>query len=55
MVYEKTNFQANDINAGWDGTYKGVIQPSDAYVYSLEIMCDNSVTIPSKGSITLLR
>ncbi|MCZ2223527.1 MAG: PKD domain-containing protein [Chitinophagales bacterium] len=55
MVYEKTNFQANDINAGWDGTYKGVKQPTDAYVYSLEIMCDNSVTIPSKGSITLLR
>ncbi|MBX2930628.1 MAG: PKD domain-containing protein [Chitinophagaceae bacterium] len=55
MVFEKTNFQANDMNAGWDGTYKGIKQPTDAYVYSLEIMCDNSVSIPSKGSITLLR
>lgn len=55
MVFEKTNFQANDIKAGWDGTFKGVKLPADAYVYSLEIMCDNSVSIPSKGSITLLR
>jgi hypothetical protein len=23
MVFEKTNFQANDANAGWDGTFKG--------------------------------
>lgn len=55
MVFEKTNFQANDASAGWDGNYKGAKQPSDAYVYSLEIMCDNSTTVPAKGSITLLR
>lgn len=55
MVFEKSNFQANDTNAGWDGTFKGQKLPSDAYVYSLEIMCDNSTSVPTKGSITLLR
>jgi gliding motility-associated-like protein len=55
MVFEKSNFQANDMSAGWDGTYKGQKLASDAYVYSLEIMCDNSTTVPSKGSITLIR
>ncbi|MCZ2298003.1 MAG: PKD domain-containing protein [Chitinophagales bacterium] len=55
MVFEKTNFQANDASAAWDGTYKGIKQPADAYVYAIEIMCDNSVSVPSKGSITLLR
>ncbi|HMZ46899.1 MAG TPA: gliding motility-associated C-terminal domain-containing protein [Chitinophagaceae bacterium] len=55
MVFEKTNFQANDASAGWDGMYKGVKQPTDAYVYSIEIMCDNSISVPAKGSITILR
>nr|MCU0323302.1 PKD domain-containing protein [Chitinophagaceae bacterium] len=55
MVFEKSNFQANDMSAGWDGTYKGQKLASDAYVYSLEIMCDNSTTVPTKGSITLIR
>ena len=55
VVFERTNFQANDINSGWDGTSKGAKLPSDAYVYSMEILCDNSTIVPSKGSITLLR
>ncbi len=55
VVFEKSNFQANDMSVGWDGTYKGQKLASDAYVYSLEIMCDNSTTVPTKGSITLLR
>jgi gliding motility-associated-like protein len=54
-VFERSNFQANDVNSGWDGTYKGVKLASDAYVYSLEIMCDNNTIVPSKGSITLIR
>lgn len=55
MVFERTNFNANDISSGWDGTYKGVKLPADAYVYTVELMCDNNNTIPAKGSITLLR
>ncbi|HET9745331.1 MAG TPA: PKD domain-containing protein, partial [Chitinophagaceae bacterium] len=29
-------FETNDRNIGWDGTYKGVIQPMDVYVYTLD-------------------
>ena len=55
LVFEKTNFQANDINSGWDGTFRGQKLAADAYVYSLEIMCDNNTVVPTKGSVTLIR
>lgn len=55
MVFERTNFSANDPSAGWDGKFKGQVLPSDAYVYDIEVMCDNNTNIPTKGSITLIR
>jgi gliding motility-associated-like protein len=55
VVFEKMGFQANDAFAGWDGTFKGSKLPSDVYVYSMEVQCDNSTIIPTKGNVTLLR
>jgi len=55
IVFEKMNFAANDISKAWDGKLGGVAQPSDVYVYVMEIECDNGTVITSKGDVTLLR
>jgi len=49
-------FSTNDINEGWDGTYKGVKQPIDSYVYFIRVkMYRNDQEITKKGSVTILR
>ncbi len=55
VVFERIGFQANDATAGWDGTFKGSKLPTDVYVYAMEVQCDNSTIIPTKGNVTLLR
>jgi gliding motility-associated-like protein len=49
-------FESNDINIGWDGTFKGVPQEAEVYVYTLKARFKNGVeTDLRKGNITLLR
>lgn len=55
MIFEKRNFAANNPTDGWDGTYKGKIAGSDAYVYIIEFICENGSIIPFKGNVTLIR
>ncbi len=50
LVYEST-----DRNQGWDGKYKGVLQPMDAYAYTLEVEFTDGSKATKKGDITLLR
>lgn len=50
LVYQSTN-----PNDGWDGKYKGVLQPMDAYGYTLEIEFTDGTKATKKGDITLLR
>lgn len=49
-VYTSVN-----INEGWDGTYKGRLQPQDVYHYTLQIEFANGDKTSKKGDITLLR
>ncbi|WP_245825571.1 DUF7948 domain-containing protein [Sediminibacterium ginsengisoli] len=44
-----------DKNEGWDGTYKGAIQPQDVYHYTLLLEFSDGKKITRKGDITLLR
>ena len=30
-------FETNDVNIGWDGKFKGVVQPMDVYAYTLNV------------------
>jgi gliding motility-associated-like protein len=48
-------FQSLTTSIGWDGKYKGVLQPMDAYAYTLEIEFFDGSRATKKGDITLLR
>ncbi len=55
VVFEKNNFQANDVKAAWDGTYKGKKLSPDVFVYVIEILCDNNSVLTFKGNIALIK
>jgi len=54
-VFARANFNANDASSGWNGTYKGRLAPQDTYVYTMEIVCENSEVTTFKGNVTLIR
>lgn len=55
LVYERKNFALNDVNAAWNGTYKGKPLTPDVYVYVVEVQCGNNEVFGLKGNVTLLR
>ena len=55
VVYEKDGFLPNDPAAGWNGTYKGVKQNPDVYVYTVDILCDNNTVLTLKGNVALIQ
>ena len=50
MVYESINQKE-----GWDGKYKGSLQPMEVYHYTLDVGYSDNSTFAKKGDITLLR
>jgi gliding motility-associated-like protein len=48
-------FETNDKNIGWDGKYKGVVQPMDVYAYTLDVEFFDGSKTTKKGDITLIR
>ena len=50
FIYESLN-----VLNGWDGTYKGEIQPNGVYVYGVDIEFNDGTKTTKKGTITLLR
>ena len=48
-------FESNSQRDGWNGKYKGVIQPMDVYAYTLEVEFTDGTRTTKKGDITLLR
>lgn len=50
FMYESLNIQN-----GWDGTFKGQVQPNGVYVYYLEAEFNDGTKTTKKGTITLLR
>jgi gliding motility-associated-like protein len=54
VVFEKGSFNANDINSGWNGRNKGKLLNPDTYIYTLDIIADNSSLISYKGDITII-
>lgn len=48
-------FQSSSKNFGWNGIYKGTMQPQDVYHYILEVKMTDGSKYTKKGDITLLR
>jgi len=48
-------FEANDIQAQWDGTYKGKPQPVGVYVYVVSGMLTDGTKVSQKGTFNLVR
>jgi gliding motility-associated-like protein len=55
MVFQRKNFPANSETMGWDGTFNGKPAPMDAYVYIVEVICNNAQVIALHGNVTLIR
>lgn len=55
IVFEKTNFDANNPASGWDGTNKGQKANPDVFVYTLEVICDNGSVLTYRGNISLVK
>lgn len=48
-------FTSNNLSDGWDGTFKGEIQPQDVYHYTLKVEFWDDKIETKTGDITLLR
>ena len=58
VVYDRWGekvFETEDINKGWDGTFKGKVVDPDVYVYYLEATCEGGLQYFDKGNITVIR
>lgn len=48
-------FETNDMNIGWDGTYKNKPQEMEAYGFVLNVTFTDGSSFNKKGNVTLLR
>jgi len=48
-------FETNNRFQGWDGKVKGVVQPMDVYVYTLNVEFTDGTKTTKKGDLTLIR
>ena len=48
-------FESNNKRTGWDGRFKGQVQPMDVYAYTLDVEFTDGAKATKKGDITLIR
>jgi gliding motility-associated-like protein len=48
-------FETRSQNIGWDGKYKGLAQPMDAYAWTLDVEYFSGEKLRKKGDVTLIR
>lgn len=48
-------FETTTIGQGWDGSYKGEMQPTGVYTYSAKVVYLNNHTTTKQGNFTLIR
>jgi len=55
LVFERSNFSANDAQQGWDGKVNGIQANPDVYVFTAEVVCTAGENFVLKGNVTLVR
>ena len=55
VVFEKSDFPANEPSYGWNGTIRGQVGPAAVYVYTAEVICENGLSFIYKGNVTILK
>lgn len=48
-------FSTKDANAGWDGRFKGVLQPVETYLWIAEGLDKDKKKVTRRGMISLVR
>ncbi len=55
LVFQRDNFQPNDQSLGWNGQFKGSVQPTGGFIYAVEAICDLGVVISKKGNFVIMK
>ncbi len=55
QVFIQSNFNTNDRDKAWDGTYNGKKLTPDVYVYVIDAICETGEPISWSGDVALLR
>ncbi len=55
IVFSRENFNANDASSGWDGKFNGKTADVGVYIYTIELICENSQIMLQKGNVTIIR
>ena len=55
LIYEVTNFQANDYRKGWNGSFKGKPMNPGVFVYVAEVEFIDDVRLIYSGDVSLLK
>jgi gliding motility-associated-like protein len=48
-------FESNNMNLGWDGTFRGEKMPDGVYAYVISVSDSKDNACTKKGAVTLLR
>ncbi|TNE63544.1 MAG: hypothetical protein EP344_04375 [Bacteroidetes bacterium] len=55
QLFEATGFQANDLNSGWDGTFRGNPLNPGVYVYYVVVRFIDGESVLFRGDVTVVR
>lgn len=55
LIYEAHDFDINDMDIGWDGTFKGQESPAGVYIWNMVVEYVDGLEEVLKGHTTLLR
>jgi len=53
--YGQLVFQSNTLDAGWDGTFKGKLQPAGTYTYMVKVINYRGWPVEQKGTLIIIR